>query len=195
VHVPSRKGPVTFEVDEYIRANVDIGQLAKMKPIFKVGGTVTAGNSSGINDGAAAVVLASGEKVKALQLKPLARLMAYAHAGVDPAYMGIGPVPAARLALRRAGLGASQLDVIESNEAFAAQACAVSRELELDPDKVNSNGSGIWLGHPFTVKMRFRSKFGEIKALRRTPDYNQLVRGQTRTTTQLHAKTLAFHTR
>lgn len=148
VQVSSRKGPITFEVDEHIRANVDIEQLAKMKPVFKQGGTVTVGNASGINDGAAAVVLASGEKVKALGLKPLARLVAYAHAGVDPAYMGIGPVPATRLALRRAGLEVGQLDVIESNEAFAAQACAVSRELKLDPDKVNPNGSGISLGHP-----------------------------------------------
>jgi acetyl-CoA C-acetyltransferase len=148
VQVSSRKGPITFEVDEHIRANVDIEQLAKMKPVFKQGGTVTVGNASGINDGAAAVVLASGEKVKALGLKPLARLVAYAHAGVDPAYMGIGPVPATRLALRRAGLEVGQLDVIESNEAFAAQACAVSRELKLDPGKVNPNGSGISLGHP-----------------------------------------------
>ena len=148
VQVPSRKGPITFEVDEHIRANVDVEQLAKMKPVFKQDGTVTVGNASGINDGAAAVVLASGDKVKSLGLKPLARLVAYAHAGVDPAYMGIGPVPATRLALRRAGLEVGQLDVIESNEAFAAQACAVSRELKLDPDKVNPNGSGISLGHP-----------------------------------------------
>ena len=119
-----------------------------MKPVFKEGGTVTVGNASGMNDGAAAVVLASGEKVKSLGLKPLARLVAYAHAGVDPAYMGIGPVPATRLALRRAGLEAGQLDGIVSNEAFGAQACAVSRELKLDPDRVNPNGSGISLGHP-----------------------------------------------
>ncbi len=148
VQVPSRKGPITFEVDEHIRGNVDIGQLAKMKPIFMEGGTVTAGNASGINDGAAAVVLASGERVKALGLTPLARLVAYAHAGVDPAYMGVGPIPATKKALQRAGLEAGQLDVIESNEAFAAQACAVSRELMLDPEKVNPNGSGISLGHP-----------------------------------------------
>jgi acetyl-CoA C-acetyltransferase len=148
VQVPSRKGPITFQMDEHIRANVDSEQLAKMKPVFKQGGTVTVGNASGINDGAAAVVLASDEKMRSLGLKPLARLVAYAHAGVDPAYMGMGPVPATRLALRRAGLEAGQLDVIESNEAFAAQACAVSRELALDPDKVNPNGSGISLGHP-----------------------------------------------
>ena len=148
VQVPSRKGPISFEVDEHIRADVTIEQLAKMKPVFRDGGSVTAGNASGINDGAAAVVLASGEKVKTLGLKPLARLVAYAHAGVDPAYMGIGPIPATQLALRRAELQVGQLDVIESNEAFAAQACAVSRELKFDPEKVNPNGSGISLGHP-----------------------------------------------
>jgi acetyl-CoA C-acetyltransferase len=148
VSVPTRKGPVIFEVDEHIRPDVTSEQLAKMKPAFKKDGLVTAGNSSGINDGAAAVVLASGEKVKALGLKPLARLVAYGHAGVEPAYMGIGPVPATKLALQRAGLQIQQLDVIESNEAFAAQACAVARELDFDPAKVNPNGSGISLGHP-----------------------------------------------
>jgi acetyl-CoA C-acetyltransferase len=148
VQVPSRKGPVIFEVDEHIRANVDREQLAKMKPAFKKDGLVTAGNASGINDGASAVVLASGEKVKSLGLKPLARLVSYGHAGVDPAYMGIGPVPATKLALKRAGLDPKQLDVIESNEAFAAQACAVTQELGFDPAKVNPNGSGISLGHP-----------------------------------------------
>ena len=148
VQVPSRKGPVVFEVDEHIRADVTMEQLAMMKPAFKKDGVVTPGNSSGINDGAAAVVLASGERVRALGLKPLARLVSYAHAGVDPAYMGMGPVPATTKALKRAGLDVSQLDVIESNEAFAAQACAVTRELRLDPAKVNPNGSGISLGHP-----------------------------------------------
>jgi acetyl-CoA C-acetyltransferase len=148
VSVPTRKGPVIFEVDEHIRPDVTSEQLAKMKPAFKKDGLVTAGNASGLNDGAAAVVLASEEKVKALGLKPLARLMAYAHAGVEPAYMGIGPVPATKLALQRAGLRIQQLDVIESNEAFAAQACAVARELDFDPAKVNPNGSGISLGHP-----------------------------------------------
>jgi acetyl-CoA C-acetyltransferase len=148
VQVPSRKGPVVFEVDEHIRGDVTMEQLAKMKPVFKKDGVVTPGNASGINDGAAAVVLASGERVRALGLKPLAKLVSYAHAGVDPAYMGMGPVPATTKALQRAGLNVSQLDVIESNEAFAAQACAVSRELRLDPAKVNPNGSGISLGHP-----------------------------------------------
>jgi acetyl-CoA C-acetyltransferase len=119
-----------------------------MKSVFKPGGLVTAGNSSGINDGAAALVLASGAHVRSANLKPLARLVAYGHAGVEPAYMGIGPVPATRLALARSGLSVNDLDVIESNEAFAAQACAVTQELNLDPSKVNPNGSGISLGHP-----------------------------------------------
>ena len=148
VTIDTRKGPVVFEVDEHVRGEVTAEQLAKMKPVFKKDGTVTAGNASGLNDGAAALVLASGDKVKSLGLKPLARLVSYAHAGVDPAYMGMGPVPATTLALKRAGLTVNQLDVIESNEAFAAQACAVGRELGFDPAKVNPNGSGISLGHP-----------------------------------------------
>jgi acetyl-CoA C-acetyltransferase len=119
-----------------------------MKPAFKKDGSVTAGNASGLNDAASAVVLATGAAVQARGLKPLARLVAYAHAGVDPKLMGLGPVPASRLALKRAGLGVNDLDVVESNEAFAAQACAVTRALELDPAKVNPNGSGISLGHP-----------------------------------------------
>ena len=122
--------------------------LSKMKTAFKKDGTVTAGNASGINDGAAAVVMAEAQAAKSLGLKPLARLVAYAHAGVEPELMGIGPVPASRAALKRAGLSVNQLDVIESNEAFAAQACAVAKELDFDPAKVNPNGSGISLGHP-----------------------------------------------
>ena len=148
VEVPTRKEPLRFETDENVRPDVTFEQLAKMKPVFKKDGLVTPGNASGINDGAAAVVLASAEKVKALNLTPLARLVAYAHAGVEPAYMGIGPIPASRLALQRAGLRVGNLDVIEANEAFAAQACAVARELDFDPAKVNPNGSGISLGHP-----------------------------------------------
>jgi acetyl-CoA C-acetyltransferase len=148
VEVPARKGTVRFEVDEHVRPDVTIEQLEKMRPVFKKDGTVTAGNASGINDGAAAVVLASGEKVRSLGLAPLARLVSYGHAGVDPAEMGMGPVPATRSALERAGLRVADLDVIESNEAFAAQACAVARQLEFDPAKVNPNGSGISLGHP-----------------------------------------------
>ena len=148
VELKSRKGTVLFDTDEHFRADTSMEQLAKMKPAFKEGGSVTAGNASGLNDGAAAMVLATGAAVKSSSLKPLARLVSYAHAGVDPKLMGLGPVPASRLALKRAGLSAKDLDVIESNEAFAAQACAVTRALELDPAKVNPNGSGISLGHP-----------------------------------------------
>jgi acetyl-CoA C-acetyltransferase len=123
--------------------------MAKLKPVFlKENGTVTAGNASGLNDAAAAVVLMETSAAKARGAKPLARLVAYAHAGVDPKYMGIGPVPATLLALKKAGLTVNDLDVIEANEAFAAQACAVTRDLGLDPAKVNPNGSGISLGHP-----------------------------------------------
>jgi len=148
VEIKSRKGTFVFDTDEHVRADTTIEALARLKPAFKKDGVVTPGNASGINDGAAAILLASAEGVRRLNLKPLARLVAYAHAGVDPAYMGMGPVPATRLALKRAGLSAKDLDVIESNEAFAAQACAVSRELDLDPEKVNPNGSAIALGHP-----------------------------------------------
>jgi acetyl-CoA C-acetyltransferase len=148
VELKTRKAVGVFDTDEHVRGETTLQALTQLRPAFKKDGVVTAGNSSGINDGAAALVLASAEEVRALGLTPLARLVTYAHAGVDPAYMGIGPVPATRLALQRAGLNAQDLDVIESNEAFAAQACAVIRELDLDPDKVNPNGSGISLGHP-----------------------------------------------
>ncbi len=148
VELVSRKGSTFFSVDEHVRADTSLASLAKMRPAFKPDGTVTAGNASGLNDGAAAVVLATGAAVKAQGLKPLARLVSHGHAGLDPKIMGLGPVPATKLALQRAGLKASDLDVIEANEAFAAQACAVSRLLDLDPAKVNINGSGISLGHP-----------------------------------------------
>jgi acetyl-CoA C-acetyltransferase len=148
VEIASRKGTVIFDTDEHVRADVTAEALSKMKTAFKKDGTVTAGNASGINDGAAAVVMAEAQAAKSLGLKPLARLVAYAHAGVEPELMGIGPVPASRAALKRAGLSVNQLDVIESNEAFAAQACAVAKELDFDPAKVNPNGSGISLGHP-----------------------------------------------
>jgi acetyl-CoA C-acetyltransferase len=149
VTLKSRKGDVVFDTDEHFRPNCSMAELAKLKPAFlKENGTVTAGNASGINDAAAAVVLMEAATAKARGLKPLARLVAYAHAGVDPKYMGIGPVPASQLALKKAGLTVADLDVIEANEAFAAQACAVSRDLGLDPAKVNPNGSGISLGHP-----------------------------------------------
>ena len=149
VEIATRKGVVLFQEDEHVRASTTLETLAGMKPAFKKdGGTVTAGNASGINDGASAVVLAAGERVAALGLKPLARLVGYAHAGVEPAYMGIGPVPATRKVLERTGLKLADIDVIEANEAFAAQACAVAQELGFDPAKVNPNGSGISLGHP-----------------------------------------------
>jgi acetyl-CoA C-acetyltransferase len=144
----SKKGDIVFDTDEHVKASTTVESLSKMRPAFKKDGHVTAGNASGINDGAGAVVLASGEAVKARGLKPMARLVSYAHAGVEPTIMGIGPVPATRLALKKAGLTVADLDVIESNEAFAAQACAVVKELGLDPAKVNPNGSGISLGHP-----------------------------------------------
>ncbi|MCC4114814.1 acetyl-CoA C-acyltransferase family protein [Aromatoleum toluclasticum] len=149
VQVKTKGGTALFDTDEHVRTGVTMESLAAMKPAFrKDGGTVTAGNASGLNDGAAAVVLAEAGRAAALGLKPLARLVGYAHAGVEPLYMGIGPVPATRLVLERTGLKVEDLDVIESNEAFAAQACAVTRELGFDPRKVNPNGSGISLGHP-----------------------------------------------
>ncbi|MDB6141234.1 MAG: beta-ketothiolase [Pseudomonas sp.] len=147
VEVRSRKGTQLFSVDEHPR-ETSLEQLAQMKPAFKKDGSVTAGNASGLNDGAAALVLATGSAVKSSNMRPLARLVAYAHAGVEPELMGLGPIPATRLALKRAGLTVADLDVIEANIAFAAQACAVSQELDLDPAKVNINGSGISLGHP-----------------------------------------------
>ncbi|MBN9426379.1 MAG: acetyl-CoA C-acyltransferase family protein [Burkholderiales bacterium] len=149
VELKSRKGTTVFDTDEHIRHDATIDDMRKLKPVFvKEEGTVTAGNASGINDGAGAVVLMERRTAEARGLKPLARLVSYGHAGVDPAYMGIGPVPASRKALEKAGLKAHQMDVIEANEAFAAQALAVSRDLELDPAKVNPNGSGISIGHP-----------------------------------------------
>jgi len=149
VEIAGRKGTVLFDTDEHVRTDVTLDQLAKMKPAFKrEGGTVTAGNASGINDGAGAVVLATGAAVKAQGLKPIARLVSHGHAGLDPKVMGLGPVPATKIALQRAGLKISDIDVIEANEAFAAQACAVAKLLDFDPAKVNPNGSGISLGHP-----------------------------------------------
>ncbi|CDY75993.1 3-ketoacyl-CoA thiolase @ Acetyl-CoA acetyltransferase [Caballeronia glathei] len=140
---------IVFDTDEHVRHDLDAAELSSLRPVFqKENGTVTAGNASGINDAAAAVLLMARETAEERGLKPLARLVSYAHAGVDPRYMGIGPVPATRIALERAGLSIDQLDVIEANEAFAAQACAVTQELRLDPARVNPNGSGISLGHP-----------------------------------------------
>ncbi|GBQ88126.1 acetyl-CoA acetyltransferase [Gluconacetobacter johannae DSM 13595] len=138
-----------FERDEHVRHDAARADFDGLRPAFlKDGGTVTAGNASGINDGAAMVVLASEDAVRRLGLTPLARLISYGHAGVEPSQMGMGPVPATRTALGRAGLGVADLDILEINEAFAAQACAVSRVLDLDPARVNPNGSGISLGHP-----------------------------------------------
>ena len=148
LEIKTRKGTQVFEVDEHVRNDFSLEQLTRMKPAFKEGGSVTAGNASGLNDGAAALLLATGAALQSDNLRPLARLVSYAHAGVEPEFMGLGPIPATRLALKRAGLSIADLDVIESNEAFAAQACAVARELEFDPAKVNPNGSGISLGHP-----------------------------------------------
>jgi acetyl-CoA C-acetyltransferase len=149
VTLKSRKGDTLFTVDEHFRTGVKAEDMSKLKPVFaKENGTVTAGNASGINDAAAAVVLMERSVAETRGLKPLARLVAWAHAGVDPKYMGIGPVPATRKVLERANLKAGDLDVIEANEAFAAQACAVLKDLQLDPKKVNPNGSGISLGHP-----------------------------------------------
>lgn len=148
IEIPSKKGVISFSADEHVRGSLTLEQLAKLKPAFKADGTVTAGNSSGLNDGASALVLAGGDFARQHRLPVMARLVSYAHSGVDPAYMGIGPVSASLLALKRADIGVGDLDVIESNEAFAAQACAVARQLDLDPAKVNPNGSGISLGHP-----------------------------------------------
>jgi acetyl-CoA C-acetyltransferase len=149
VTIASKKGDTVFDTDEHVRMNATADDFLKLKPVFvKENGTVTAGNASGLNDAAAAVVLMERSVAEKRGAKPLGRLVAYAHAGVDPNYMGIGPVPATQKVLERAGLKVSDLDVIEANEAFAAQACAVSKELNLDPAKVNPNGSGISLGHP-----------------------------------------------
>ena len=149
VAAPQRRGdPVVHSRDEGPRPDTTMEQLAALRPAFVKDGTVTAGNSSPLSDGAAALVVASREKAAALKLKPLARIVASAVAGVDPAFMGIGPIPASRKALERAGLTADRLDLVELNEAFASQSLACVRELDLDPDKVNVNGGAIALGHP-----------------------------------------------
>jgi len=148
VEVKTRKGTIVFDTDEHFRADASVEAMAGLKPVFKKDGTVTAGNASGINDGAAAVVLASGKAVEEHGLKPMAKILGWGHAGVEPNVMGLGPVKAVPIALQRAGLTLDQIDVIESNEAFAAQACGVAKELGFDPAKTNVNGSGISLGHP-----------------------------------------------
>jgi len=149
VMLKSKKGDVAYATDEHFRPGCKLEDMAKLKPVFlKENGTVTAGNASGINDAAAAVVLMEAGAAKARGAKPLARLVGYAHTGLDPKIMGVGPISATQAVLKRTGLKVSDLDVIEANEAFAAQACAVTKELGLDPAKVNPNGSGISLGHP-----------------------------------------------
>jgi acetyl-CoA C-acetyltransferase len=148
VKIATRKGEVLVDNDEYPRAGTTADILAKLKPAFAKDGTVTAGNASGINDGAAAVVVMSADEAAKRGLAPLARIASWATCGVDPAIMGVGPIPATKLALERAGWKVSDLDLIEANEAFAAQACAVAKELGLDPEKVNVNGGAIALGHP-----------------------------------------------
>ena len=149
VMLKSKKGEIAYATDEHFRPGCKLEDMAKLKPVFvKENGTVTAGNASGINDAAAAVVLMEAGAAKARGAKPLARLVGYAHTGLDPKIMGVGPISATHAVLKKTGLTVNDLDVIEANEAFAAQACAVTRELGLDPAKVNPNGSGISLGHP-----------------------------------------------
>jgi len=148
VPVRTKRGETFVSVDEHVRGGTTADQLATLKPAFQKNGTVTAGNASSLNDGAAAVMLMERSTAGRRGLAPLGKLVAYAHSGVDPLYMGIGPVPATRAALQRAGLTLPDIDVIESNEAFAAQACAVAKELGFDASRVNPNGSGISLGHP-----------------------------------------------
>ena len=149
VSLPQKKGdPIVFDQDEYLNRKTNADVLGKLRPAFDKAGSVTAGNASGLNDGAAAVVVMTAKKAKELGLEPLARIVSYATSGLDPATMGMGPVSATRKALERAGWQASDVDVYELNEAFAAQACAVNKELGIDPSKVNVNGGAIALGHP-----------------------------------------------
>lgn len=149
VEISQRRGePLVFDTDEFPRKDVSLEGLSKLRPAFQKDGSVTAGNSSGINDGAAAVVVMSAEKAKELGITALATIKSYASAGLDPKVMGCGPIYASRKALEKAGLTVADLDLVESNEAFAAQACAVAKELNLDLEKVNVNGGAISLGHP-----------------------------------------------
>ncbi|WP_295584899.1 beta-ketothiolase BktB [uncultured Lamprocystis sp.] len=148
VELKTRKGVTLFEIDEHVRADASLEGMAKLRTAFKPDGTVTAGNASGINDAAAAVVVMDGATARARGLKPMARLVGYSLAGVEPKHMGIGPIPAVQQVLAKTGLSVADMDVIELNEAFAAQALACTRELKLGGDKVNPNGSGISLGHP-----------------------------------------------
>ena len=149
VEIRPKKGETRiFDTDEYPRADSTIEGLSKLKPAFKPDGTVTAGNASGINDGASALVIMSSEKAADLGIKPMAKIISFASSGVEPGIMGIGPVPASRKALAKAGLSMNDIDLVEANEAFAVQSIAVARELEIDPLKLNVNGGAIALGHP-----------------------------------------------
>jgi len=148
IELKTRKGVEQFTTDEHVRKGLKIEDLQKLKAAFKKDGTVTAGNASGLNDAAAAIVMCSSEYSKKQNLKPLARLVAYAHAGVDPDFMGLGPIPAVKRVFEKSGLKPADMDVIESNEAFAVQAMAVTKELGLDPARVNPNGGAVALGHP-----------------------------------------------
>ena len=148
IEVKTRKGVVMFDTDEHVRGDATVEGMAKLKTVFQKDGTVTAGNASGLNDGAGAVLLMERGAAEKAGMKPMARLVAYANTGVEPTIMGIGPVSATKKALAKAGLKIEDMDVVEANEAFAAQACAVTKELGMDPAKVNPNGSGISIGHP-----------------------------------------------
>ncbi|MEZ6102554.1 MAG: acetyl-CoA C-acyltransferase [Pirellulaceae bacterium] len=148
IEVKVKRETVVFDKDETVRPDSTVEKLSKLKPVFDKEGTVTAGNASSINDAAASVVLMEAAQARAKGLKPLAKLVGYSYAGVDPALMGTGPIPAIRSLLRKTGVSLADIDVLEVNEAFAAQALAVCRELELPPDRTNPNGSGISLGHP-----------------------------------------------
>ncbi len=148
IEIKSKKGPVMFDTDEHVRGDATVEGMAKLKTVFQKDGTVTAGNASGLNDGAGAVLLMERSAAEKAGMKPMARLVAYANTGVEPTIMGIGPVSATKKALAKAGLKIEDMDVVEANEAFAAQACAVTKELGMDPAKVNPNGSGISIGHP-----------------------------------------------
>ncbi|MCO6435070.1 acetyl-CoA C-acyltransferase family protein [Nitrosomonas nitrosa] len=148
IEISTRQGITLFDTDEHPRDEISLDQLARLPAVFQTDGSVTAGNASGINDGAAAMVLMDAKTAEQTNQNPLARLVAYGHAGVDPQFMGIGPVAAVRQALHRAGLALADMDVIESNEAFAVQACAVAHELDFDPIKTNPNGGAVAFGHP-----------------------------------------------
>jgi len=148
IEIKSRKGVEQFKTDEHVRKDANMADLGRLKTVFKKDGTVTAGNASGINDAGAAVVMTSSENAQKKNLKPMARLVAYAHAGVEPQVMGLGPIPAVKRVFEKSGLKPADMDVVESNEAFAVQAMAVTKDLGLDPAKVNPNGGAVALGHP-----------------------------------------------